>query len=175
MSTDHRTEERVMKNNIYKNVKPTNEDARITLTIYYKTKKTSQLLLRNRPSTRKTPLQEDHVIYQHTCNSKECGPCSYIGMTRTTLSRRLTCHLSSGAIKEHYKGRNHNQLTRQDLNENTIMIDKEHDPRRLSFLEAIYINVKQPSINIQTDNIQILPTLKRRAANQREDPAPRNT
>ena len=172
MSTDYRTEEKVMKDIIYKNVKPTNEDTRITLTIYYKTRKTSQLLLRNRPATRKTPLQEDHVIYQHTCNSKECGPCSYIGMTRTTLSRRLTCHLSSGAIKEHYSGRNHNRLTRQDLNENTIILDTEHDPRRLFFLEAIYITTKQPSINIQTENIQILPTLKRRTANQRGDHAP---
>ena len=172
MSTDYRTEEKVMKDIIYKNVKPTNEDTRITLTIYYKTRKTSQLLLRNRPATRKTPLQEDHVIYQHTCNSKECGPCSYIGMTRTTLSRRLTCHLSSGAIKEHYSGRNHNRLTRQDLNENTIILDTEHDPRRLFFLEAIYITTKQPSINIQTENIQILPTLKRRATNQRGDQAP---
>ncbi|XP_045104384.1 uncharacterized protein LOC123499916 [Portunus trituberculatus] len=160
MSTDYRTEEKVMKDIIYKNVAPTDENTRITLTIYYKSRKTSQLLLRNRPADYKTPLQEDHVIYQHTCNSKECGPCSYIGMTRTTLSRRLTCHLSSGAIKQHYNGRNHNQITLQNLVDNTVIIDRENDPRRLFFLEAIYINIMQPSINIQTENLQILPTLK---------------
>ena len=164
-----------MKDIIYKNVAPTDENTRITLTIYYKSRKTSQLLLRNRPADYKTPLQEDHVIYQHTCNSKECGPCSYIGMTRTTLSRRLTCHLSSGAIKQHYSGRNHNQITRQNLVENTVILDRENDPRRLFFLEAIYINIMQPSINIQTENLQILPTLKRRAANQRVDQTHRAT
>ena len=111
-----------MKDIITRNVKPTNENARITITIYYQTRKTSQLLLHNRPQQCKTPLHENHVIYQHTCISKECGPCSFIGMTRTTLSRRLTCHLSSGAIKEHHKGRNHHQLTRQALNENTFIL-----------------------------------------------------
>ncbi|MPC81591.1 hypothetical protein E2C01_076216 [Portunus trituberculatus] len=75
-------------------------------------------------------------------------------MTRTTLSRRLTCHLTSGAIKEHYKGRHHNKLTRKDLDENTTILDKERDPRLLLYLEAIYIRAKQPSINIQTENIQ---------------------
>ena len=75
----------------------------------------------------------------------------------------------SNTVKEHYKGRNHHQLTRQALNENTIILDSEHDPRRLLFLEAIYITVKQPSINIQTENLQILPTLKRRKSNQRGD------
>ena len=160
-----------MKEIIEKNVKPTEEKTKITLTVYYKTKKTSQLLLRNRPTTIKSPLQDDHVIYEHTCNSKECGPCKYIGMTRTTLSRRLTCHLNNGAIKQHYTGRHHNQLSRQHLTDNTIILDRESDPRRLYILEAIYILTKQPTINIQTNNLQTLPTLKRRAC-QRAEPPP---
>ncbi|MPC34867.1 hypothetical protein E2C01_028270 [Portunus trituberculatus] len=107
MSMEYKTDEKILKEIIYENVKPTNEDAKLTLTIYYKTRKTSQLLLCNQPSDSKTPLQEDHGIYLHLCNSKECGLCSYIGMTRTTLARRLACHLTSRIIKEHYKGRNH--------------------------------------------------------------------
>ena len=74
MTTDYKTEEKTIKNIVYKNVRPTDKNSKINLTIYYKTKKTSQLLLRNRPSGSKTPLLEDHVIYQHTCNSEECGP-----------------------------------------------------------------------------------------------------
>ena len=161
MTTDYKTEEKTIKNIVYKNVRPTDKNSKISLTIYYKTKKTSQLLLRNRPSGNKTPLQEDHVIYQHTCNSEECGPHSYIGMTRTTLSRRLTCHLGSGAIKDHYATQHHSRLTRLDLNKNTKIIDRERDPRRLQFLEAIHITIKQPTMNVQIDNLQVLPLSKR--------------
>lgn len=46
MSTDYKTEEKTMKNIIYRNVRPTDENSRIIFTIYYKIRKTSQLLLR---------------------------------------------------------------------------------------------------------------------------------
>ncbi|MPC45855.1 hypothetical protein E2C01_039561 [Portunus trituberculatus] len=49
MSTDYKTEEKTIKNIVYKNVQPTNKNIRITLTIYYKIRKTTQLLP-NRPS-----------------------------------------------------------------------------------------------------------------------------
>ena len=64
-----------------------------------------------------------------------------------------------------------NNITEVDLNENTIIIlDREHDPQCLCFLEVIYISLKQPSINIQKENIQVLPTLNRRT-NQQADQA----
>ena len=158
---EHKTDEKIAKDFIYKNVRPSDHAANVKLIIYYKTKKTSQLLLRNRPSKTKTPLQEDHVVYQHTCNNEECGPHSYIGMTTTTLSRRLTCHLNNGSIKSHYASHHNNRLTREDLVKHTVILDKEQDSRRLLFLEAIYIMHKQPSINIQVDDLQILPSMKR--------------
>ena len=90
-----------MRDIITKNVHPINPEERIKLIIYYKSQKTSQLLLRNRPHQDKTPLQQDHVIYRHNCNNVDCGPHSYIGMTRTRLTRRLTLHLQDGTIKKH--------------------------------------------------------------------------
>jgi len=161
MSTDYKTDEKIIKDIVHRNVRPTDPEQHIALIIYYKSRKTAHLLLRNRPSATKTPLQEDHVIYQHTCNSEECGPHSYIGMTRTRLSRRLTCHLGNGAIKNHYATLHNSRLTRQDLNENTKIIDREQDPRRLLFLEAIYIITKQPTINTQVEDFQVLPSAKR--------------
>ena len=66
-----------------------------------------------------------------------------------------------------------NNITEVDLNENTIIIlDREHDPQCLRFLEVIYISLKQPSINIQKENIQVLPRLNRwtnQQADQAED------
>ncbi|KAG0695558.1 hypothetical protein GWK47_026847 [Chionoecetes opilio] len=88
----------------------------------------SQLLLRNTPHVIKTPLQEDHVIYQHTCNSEECGSHSYIGMTRTRLMRRLTCHLNNGSIKNHYDTVHNSRLIRDDLIKNTIILDSRRRP-----------------------------------------------
>ncbi|KAK8387767.1 hypothetical protein O3P69_018323 [Scylla paramamosain] len=52
--------------------------------------------------------------------SEECGPHSYIGMTKTSLSRRLTYHLSNGAIKDHYAVKHNSSLTRENLE--TIII-----------------------------------------------------
>ena len=160
MSQDYRTEERIIKDIIYKNVKPTDPDTRLQLIIYYKNMKTSNLLIKNRPGQTRTPLQEDHVIYEHTCTIEGCGPQSYIGMTRTTLSRRLTCHLQDGAIKNHYRTKHRSNVTRQKLEEGTRILDKERDPQRLLYLEAIYITNSSSCINIQAQNFQVLPTLK---------------
>ncbi|MPC56280.1 hypothetical protein E2C01_050233 [Portunus trituberculatus] len=119
--------------------------------------------MRNKTAKKPAPTQEANVIYQHNCTAEDCGPHSYIGMTRTTLSRRLTCHLQNGSIKEHYHEKHQTKLTRQQLEENATIIDRETDARRLMFLEDIYIESLKPAINQQTRDLQILPTRKLRA------------
>ncbi|KAG0707259.1 hypothetical protein GWK47_024178 [Chionoecetes opilio] len=47
------------------------------------------------------------------------------------------------------------RLTRDHLNKNTTILDKEQDPRRLLYLEAIYIAIKQATINTQTDDFKL--------------------
>ena len=45
---------------------------------------------------------KSNVIREYKCKEGECellAQAKYIGMTITTLSRRLTMHLQSGAIK----------------------------------------------------------------------------
>ena len=158
MSSEYRTEERIIKNIIERNVKPTNPEHIIELIIYYKTRKTSQLFIKNNSTRPPASLQVANVIYKHQCTAEDCGPHSYVGMTTTTLSRRLTCHLQSGAIKEHYHTKHQVKLTRQDLESSTIIIDKEQDHRRLRILEAIYIEETSPAINLQIRDLQILPT-----------------
>jgi len=163
MSNAYKIEESTVKDLVYKNVKSTDENRTIELIIYYKTKKTSQLLLKNNPTTKPTTLQEVNVIYNHICTVEDCGPHSYIGMTRTSLSRRLTCHLQTGAIKQHYSAHHKTKLTRQQLEKGTTILDREQDPRRLAFLEALYIAQMSPTLNSQVRDLQILPSLKRRS------------
>ncbi|MPC94435.1 hypothetical protein E2C01_089604 [Portunus trituberculatus] len=71
--------------------------------------------MRNKTAKKPAPTQEANVIYQHNCTAEDCGPHSSIGMTKTTLSRRLTCHLQNRSIKEHYHGKHQTKLTRRPL------------------------------------------------------------
>ena len=161
MSTQYREEEQAIKDIVKKNVTPTDPDTTIKLTIYYQSRKTSQLLIKNKEVNKKSATQENHVIYEHNCNSEDCRPHNYIGMTSTSLSRRLTCHLKNGAIHDHYIEHHHRPPTRQDLEKGTIVLDKERDLRRLKLLEALYIADEKPSMNCQLKDLQILPTVKK--------------
>ena len=86
-STSYKEEERIMKNIVLKNVKPTNVEKKIKLEIYYRNKKTSQLLLRNSPDQKKEITQKSHVVYKFSCKRGNCAVLnsSYIGMTTTKL------------------------------------------------------------------------------------------
>ena len=164
-----------MKDLIFQKVKQKDPTHRISLTIYHESPKTSQLLLRNHSAVTSPPLQRDHVIYQHSCSHEDCGPHSYIGMTRTRLSRRLTCHLQAGAIKNHYRTHHNIALNRQHLEDGTTILDKETDHRRLLLLEALYIAEKRPTMNAQVEDFQILPTSKRPPTHHVNHLPPRQT
>ena len=83
-----------------------------------------------------------HGVCEHLNNT-------YIGMTTTTLSRRLTMHLASGGPKQHALTKNHMPLTREELVNNTQIIFSESNNNKLSITEALLIQKMQPSINTQ--------------------------
>ncbi len=60
-------------------------------------------------------------------------------MTPMKLSRRLTCHLTSGAPRIHLQQQHGIKITRKELEENTEISDMCSDARRLGILEALYI------------------------------------
>ena len=70
-------------------------------------------------------------------------------MTTTTLSRRLTYHLQSGTPKTHTQQAHGITLTREMLVKNTIILDSDHDRKRLQIKEALYIHTLRPTMNIQ--------------------------
>ena len=73
-----------------------------------------------------------------------------------TLSRRLTMHLSNGAIKEHQLARHQSNLTRDNVVGNTMILQKHSDTIRLFIREGLLIQFRDPNLNRQdTGNTRI--------------------
>lgn len=149
-SSSYKTDEKVLRNLIYKNTYCNNENHKLKLIIYYNSNVTAKLVMKNSPSV--DNLQTSNVIYEFKCKEGECellAEAKYIGMTTTTLSRRLTMHLQSGAIKKHLRDVHKRDLTRQDLVDNTTIAKHVTDFSRLQVLEALRIAKVQPVLNQQ--------------------------
>ena len=88
---------------------------------------------------------------QFSCHEGDCElhNQTYIGLATTTLSRRLTMHLSNGGPKQHTQNSHNINLTSESLANNTKIICTNNDPYRLSILEAMYIRKLSPSIEKQ--------------------------
>lgn len=71
-------------------------------------------------------------------------------MIVVSRSRRLTMHLQFGAIKNHLLEIPSKQLTRQDLANNTTIINRLPDYLSLQILEALIIQKNKPYLNNQT-------------------------
>ena len=75
--------------------------------IYYNKFKTSNLVITNNSSPSIGVLQKTNVIYQFTCPVGDCiseNNNTFVGLTSTTLLRRLTVHLcDTSSIAQHLK------------------------------------------------------------------------
>jgi len=154
MSNSYKTDERVIKDIIRRNVTCNTPTDKLALITYYKNEKLSRMIMNNNMSRDTDKMKQTNVIYSYTCNTEGCFPpsCKYIGMTVTTLSRRLTMHLQQSnlsAIVKHHKLSHNEELTRTMLNKNTCITRKCFDPDRLEITEAAYIKLERPSINTQ--------------------------
>ena len=124
---------------------------KVQLVVYYKTKKTASLIMKNNINSESDDLQNTNVVYQFSCNNEDCAlrKVDYIGMTSTTLSRRLTMHLQEGAPKMHLLQRHGIAVDINILVQNTKIIARAPCRRRLAILESILIKEKRPFLNIQ--------------------------
>ena len=67
-------------------------------------------------------------------------------------------HLSNGAPQKHTMEAHGTQLTRQALTEGTTILQQEKDTRRLQILEAIIIKQERPLLNVQSNDLFVIPT-----------------
>ena len=97
-------------------------------------------------------LQKTNVIYKFKCPLGDCisdNNNTHVGLTSTTLSRRLTMHLSdTSSIAQHLK--KHSCPTtqlRKILTDNTTILEHQNNKQKLQILEALYIRNLQPALN----------------------------
>ena len=154
MNSAYRTDERILKSIIQQNITVKDDSTKVTILIYYRNIKSQQLVMRNNKSPVKNTLSQYNIIYEYKCPYGECKhhPTqnnSYIGYTECTLSRRLSYHLSSGAIQKHNMQDHGKKISRKEIVDNTRMRNRLSDSRRLQILEALIINIEKPYLNRQ--------------------------
>ena len=68
-------------------------------------------------------------------------------------------HLGNGSIKLHHASIHQSQLTRKNLNENTIILDRQSQKTRRTISEAVHIYFLKPVLNIQQSEKPSLPSV----------------
>ena len=79
-----------------------------------------------------TTIQQTNVVYRFTCPLPHSQAVEYVGMTQTTLSRRLTCHGQSGSILKHFEETHQCTPTREQFTKNTTIVTKESNRYKLA-------------------------------------------
>ena len=107
MHYNYKSDEEILKTLIHRNILPTDPNKKIKLIIYYNKFKTYNLGIKNNSSPLIGVLQKTNVIYQFKCPLGDCiseNNNIYIGLTSSTLLRRLTMHRSdTSSIAQHLK------------------------------------------------------------------------
>ena len=152
--SNYKTEERIIKNIIKTNVKPTQTDSKVTIVIYYKNPKTSNLVMKNNLSPPVPQHLKTNVVYSFKCPFAHSNvhECEYIGLTSNSLQHRLQNHTYRGSIKEHILHEHNISVTKSLLIENTSILTYAEIRFKLSIKEALLILQKSPIINKQYDN-----------------------
>ena len=142
-----------MRRILKQNISPVETDNKIKVIIYYNKFKTANLVLCNNASKNRDKVAQTNVVYEFKCpfgNSDSCLNSTYIGKTVTSLSRRLTCHITdkNSSINIHLDTHKEKDIPlRKILVDNTEIVFQTNDQRRLLIVEALNIKQKNPTIN----------------------------
>ena len=104
MNAGWKADERSLRKIIKNNCVPISREDKLELNIYYRTPTTANMIMSNNPNRDNAPLKQANVVYFYKCNKGDCAllpKSSYIGLTTTSLSRRITMHLQNGGPKAH--------------------------------------------------------------------------
>ena len=113
-----------MKKIVQNNLKCVLPGHKLKVTLYYKSETNSSLILKNDQSPPVDDLQTINPVYEYKCNLGDFAHLdnSYIGVTRTTLSRRLPMQKSNVAPKDLLENHHGARLTCNHLVSNTKII-----------------------------------------------------
>ena len=161
MHNQYQNEEKAIRSIINRNVKPTDQEKELKIIIYYKNKKTSNLIMKNNSRQCTDDLKKRMVVYQFKCPYEGGCPHSYIGMTTMRLAKRISCHCQEGNIYQHIMHSHNRRPTKPEIENSFAIIGQTNNQTKLRFLEALLISQQKPTLNI-TNEVLILPTLKRR-------------
>ena len=153
---NYKKDESALRDIIKNHVKPVNNN-NVKLIIYYKNKKTCNLILKNNPSPPADMLKRRNVVYHFKCPNMRCSH-DYIGMTTMRLSKRISCHVQEGAIYNHFRNTHNYVPVRENIINSFEIIDHNDDPKRLRYLEALHILNCKPSLNC-TQEASLLPSM----------------
>jgi len=155
MNMQYLKDEKAIKDIINNNIKTTNAADKIQLIVYYNSRKTKNLIMKNKIATQPEPSSTCWAVYEVSCPYGDCellNP-SYIGQTRNTLKTRLQQHMRDGAIRQHIETfHNTSDITLDALEKNAKIVKQFQDFRRLTIYEALLILTKKPQMNRQIDN-----------------------
>ncbi len=96
-------------------------------------------------------MQKNNIIYQFKCPFGDCiseNNNIHVGLTSTTLSRRLTMHLSdTSSIAQHLKKNIHAQQQNYGNFLPKTILEHQNNKQKLQILEALHIRNIQPKLN----------------------------
>ena len=159
MDSKYKKSEHAIRTAITSNVRVKEHSDRLQIVIYYKSSKTKNLIMRNNMTPKIRDIAKTNLIYDFDCKEGECihRPLKerrYSGLTRCTLSRRLSFHLQQGAIKNHFLEHHKRKITRKEIVDCTRARYYERDVLRLEILESLIIRFEDPEVNRQETGIR---------------------
>ena len=148
MSSQNKQEEQNIRKIIEDHTSP-KAGHTIKLSIYYKSRKLSQLFIKNNIHV---DTSNSHVVYRYCCNTDMCQQSKkYIGYTTTTLKQRMTMHAQNGSILTHHKEVHKNKIKTAEILEGTDIIFRSPDKAELVLAEALLIKELKPTLNNQRE------------------------
>ena len=149
---NYKIDERIMKEIVNDNVKCTDQQTEIDLIIYYKNKKTHNLIMKNNSAPAPPISQRTNVVYKFNCPYPHGEAENYIGLTTTTINTRMTRHVQTGSIRKHFEDVHHTRPTKSEILDNTSILTFAENRQKLYIKEALFILQENPTINRQYDN-----------------------
>ena len=149
---NYRQDENTIKKIIKTHVIPKEPMTHIKTIIYYKKFKTSSIIVKNSGQRLRDTMSQTNVVYQFKCSADGCQHIdnTYIGMTSTSLSRRLSCHITNltSSIIDHLKSHDiPRQNFRTILVDNTKILTRNTCQIKLTIIEALLIKENRPTLN----------------------------